>query len=110
MAAQLCRLRFEKGSGSASCSSKPKRLKPSFSSLLIGASRISVPRDGCGRVRRRAWSCSFSVPDSSAEASFVVLGIAQDRMAHGQHVGAQLVGAAGVRPQRHPGRAVGRRG
>ncbi len=40
------RQRWPKGSGSASCSSKPKRSKPAFSSGLIGASMIKVPREG----------------------------------------------------------------
>ena len=30
---------------------------------------ITPPPAGCGMVRRRAWSCNFRFPDSSAEAS-----------------------------------------
>ena len=40
-------------------------------------------------------------------AAAAVLAVADDRVADGRHVGAELVGAAGDRAERHPGGAGG---
>ena len=45
-----------------------------FNSGLIGASRIRVPREGCGSSILRAWSCSFRPSEWAAAASSLYLG------------------------------------
>ena len=104
-------------SGASSIGSRPFTSKPNMSKLFCicggsGAVTSSVPPRGCGSTRRRASRCSLcSTPSGICRIGSMparrlgiarIFRIADDRMADGFGMRAQLMRAAGDRLHRQP--------